>query len=101
HFAHRQAFEDERFPLEVLQHEVGDEVVIRDRRDADLLAVGRVRLVLVQVFGGDQRSPADRLLPEKDQRQQEQQGDDGEIGQTAAHNSSFICKTEKLYSRMK
>ena len=59
-----------RLELEVLQHEVGDERVVRDRRRADLIAVGGVGLELVEILGGDQRFAADGLLPEHQQRQQ-------------------------------
>ena len=66
-FARIQALAQELLPGIVLQHEVGDQRVVRHGGRADLLAHPRPGLVLVEVVGRQQRAAAQGLLPEEQQ----------------------------------
>src|SRR5690606_1364911 len=76
-FALSEAVADKAFPLVIFQDQIRYQRIVRNRWRFDDFAVGGEWFVLVQVFGGQQRAPAQCLRPEHRQRQGKQQGNDG------------------------
>src|SRR5690606_13778164 len=82
----RQIFADERLPLQIFQHEVGEQRVVGNFGNAQLLTISGVGLPLVQVFCRKQGLSAHRLLPEHDQRQHKKQGNDQQVTGIATYH---------------
>ena len=74
---------DERLPRQVLQHHIRQQMVVRRGGFGDL-AVGGIRRILKQILCRQQCAVAQSLLVKQQQRHQQQQTDQGDIGRGAA-----------------